>query len=191
MYQNNYNAGSLSLNAKLSLQRVFDVLNQTGASGISLDDFANENKLASSDVSFAELLRTNFSKLDTDKNSVISGTELSELLSQIDSKGLSYEQLRALATSDSNVSESYKTLLATVLENFNKVDTNHDGKISEDEINYYQMNKEVDDKKTEMYEFKASNITNLYDDSLSTSTEDTDTTTTTSKNKTTASSTTY
>jgi len=189
MYQKNYNAGQLSLNAKLSLQRVFEVLNQANASGISLDDFANENKLATSDVSFAELLRTNFSKLDTDKDSVLSSTELSELISQIDSKGLSYEQLRALATSDSTVSESYKTLISTVLENFNKVDTNHDGKVSEDEINAYQFNKEYDDKKTEMYEFKASNITNLYDDSLSTSTEETDTTTTTSKTKTTSSTT--
>ena len=180
MYQDKYNSNQLLLNTKFSLQKVYDALNKIDLNGVSLEDFVNQNQIAISDLPFSDLLKLNFSNVDTDKNQVISSEEITALLSSIDKQGLTYTQLQALSGQVGLSATDSKKLLDEVVENFNKVDTNHDGKVSEAEINAYKYNKEVEDKKKEFCEFKASNISVFYaEDSINADdSTDADTTTT-------------
>jgi len=184
MYQDKYNSNQLLLNTKFGLQRVFDALNKTDLNGVSLEDFVNQNQIAISDLPFSDLLKLNFSNVDADKNQVISSEEMTTLLNSIDKQGLTYAQLQALSGQAGLSATDSKKLLDEVVENFNKVDTNHDGKVSETEINAYKYNKEVEDKKTEFCEFKASNISIFYAEDSTTASDSTDAATTTT-NKTT------
>jgi len=178
MYSDKYSSSQLFLNSKLSLQRVYTALNNTDLNGISLEDFANQNQLALSDLPFSNLLQANFKNLDTDKNEVLSSEEITTMLNSIDKQGLTYEQLQALIGQTGTSASGSKKLLDEVVENFNKVDTNHDGRVSEAEINAYKFNKEVTDKKDELYAFKASDISVFYeaDSSIDENSTDTDTT---------------
>ena len=168
MYEDKYNSNQLFLNAKFGLQRVYESLAKNNINGLSLEDFKNENDISINDVSFAELLKTNFNNADTDKNQVISSQEINTLLSSIDKKGLTYDQLKALTGQAGISTGDSKSLLVTVLENFNKIDKNKDGRVSEAEINSYQFNKEIEDKKKEFYEIKTSNISVFYADDTTT-----------------------
>ncbi|HBG48174.1 MAG TPA: hypothetical protein DDW90_01425 [Cyanobacteria bacterium UBA9971] len=186
MYQDKYNTNQLLINAKLGMQRVYDALNKTDLNGVSLEDFVNQNQIAISDLPFSDLLKLNFSNVDTDKNQVISSEEITALLSSIDKQGLTYAQLQALSGQVGLSATDSKKLLDEVVENFNKVDTNHDGKVSEEEINAYKYNKEVEDKKKEFCEFKASNISVFYAEDSTTASDSTDAATTTTKETSTA-----
>ncbi len=183
MYQDKYNASQLSLNTKLGLQRVYNILNKTNLNGLSIDDFANLDDVAYSDLSFSDLLKLNFNNLDTDKSQIVSNEELTDLLNSIDQKGLTYSQLQALSMQVGNSASDSRKLLDEVIQNFNKIDIDNDGKVSEAEINTYKLNKEVEDKEKELCEFKASDITIFYADNNTSSTESTETDSdTTSKN---------
>jgi len=162
MYQDKYNTNQLLLNTKFSLQKVYDALNKTDLNGVSLEDFANQNQIAISDLPFSDLLKLNFSNVDTDKNQVISKEEITTLLNSIDKQGLTLDQLQALSGQVGLSINDSKKLLDEVVQNFNKIDTNHDGHVSETEINAYKFKKEVEDKKKEFSEFKASNISVFY-----------------------------
>lgn len=69
------------------------------------------------------------------------------------------------------------SLLDTVLSNFNVIDTNHDGRVTQGEINAYRINQEIKDVKekypkinpTQMSMFIESDVAN---DDTSTKSED-------------------
>ena len=183
-----YNSNQLFLNAKFGLQRVYDTMNKTNLNGISLGDFANQNQIATSDLPFSDLLKLNFKNIDTNQNQFISKEELANLLNSIDKQGLTYAQLKTLSGQTVNSVNTSKKLLDEVIQNFNKIDTNHDGHVSQAEINTYKFNKEIEDKKKELCDFKASNISVFYDGNSTDTADSTDTnttiTTTTNQNKT-------
>ena len=178
MYQDKYNSSQLFLNTKFGMQRVYDALNKTDLNGVSLEDFINQNQIAISDLPFSDLLKLNFSNVDADKNQVISKEEITTLLNSIDKQGLTYNQLQALSGQAGLSINDSKKLLDEVVQNFNKIDANHDGRVSEAEINAYKFNKEVDDKKKELCDFKASDISVFYEESSASTADATGTSTT-------------
>jgi len=182
MYSDKYSSSQLFLNSKLTMQRVYASLNNTELNGVSLEDFVNQNQLAITDLPFSNLLQTDFKNLDADNNDVISSEEITSLLNSIDKQGLNYDQLQALVGQAGLSASGSKKLLDEVVENFNKVDTNHDGRVSEAEINAYKFNKEVNDKKDDLYAFKASDISIFYEEDSSISEDSTNTTTDSSEN---------
>lgn len=162
MYQDKYNSTRLITNAKFGLQRAYNALNSADLNGVSLEDFVNQNQISTSDLPFSDLLKLNFKNIDTDKNQVLSSEEITTLLNSIDKQGLTYDQLQALSGQAGSSIDDSKKLLDEVIQNFNKIDTDHDGHVSEAEINAYKFNKEVEDKKKDLYEFKASSISVFY-----------------------------
>lgn len=165
MYQDKYNSNQLFSNFKFGIQRVYSELSQNNIAGLSLNDFNNNgNKISINEISFANLLKTDFNNTDTDKNQTVSIQEINTLLNSVDNKGLTYAQLQALSEQEGTSSGNSKSLLTTVIKNFNKIDTNKDGRVSQAEINAYKFNKEVEDKKKELCDFKASDISIFYDD---------------------------
>jgi hypothetical protein len=187
MYEDKYNSNQLFLNEKFGLQRVYETLAKNNINGLSLDDFKNENHLSVDNISFAELLKTNFTNLDADKNQVISEQEINTFLNSIEKQGLTRDQLKALSVQDAFSTGDSKSLLSTVIENFAKIDTDHDGHVSQDEINAYKLNKEIEDKKAELYDFKTSNISLFYSDSSTNSTDSADEAANVNENQTTTS----
>lgn len=156
------------LNTATGLQRVFELLNTNNAAGISLNDInniQNFTNLTSSDVPFIQFLNSEFKTFDADNDGIISSEELNKVLSSFQEKGFTYEQLfNIINQTNMYMSKSQQEMLENVLENFKKIDTNFDGKVSQSEIDNYNMNKEIDEMKSELNKFKAEDMSTFYVD---------------------------
>ena len=120
------------------LTNIFAQLSGQYSDGITLE---NLNKaLTNTNItntaygsSFASYLTSNFNSIDKDRDGVISASEIQNLMSQMATQGLTREQIMALAGS-SGMSTS---LQETVLSHFDDIDKNHDGKVTNQEIQAY------------------------------------------------------
>jgi Ca2+-binding EF-hand superfamily protein len=92
---------------------------------------------------------------------------ITKMVNGIESQGLTVEQLYSISVQDGYVSSKQKDMIKNVIYNFKKIDVNNDGKVSQAEMNKYLLNKDIDDLKAEMYDLKASRLTNFYGDSTS------------------------
>jgi len=144
MVSSGFNASSMFMNAYYGLQTAYQYALPEDGTGVTQSDLLNNKNslLALQSTPFSSYLVTNFSDVDKDKNGTITNTEMSELMTTFSQQGLSYQQLMALSGS-SGISS---TDLNNVLTNFRKIDKNGDGRVSMTEINYFNANKELDDK---------------------------------------------
>lgn len=79
---------------------------------------------------FATYLQNNFQTLDKDGDGVISADEMNNLTNTISTSGVSRSELTQLA-----MSGAYSTdMVNKILENFDEMDANHDGRITSAEI---------------------------------------------------------
>lgn len=104
-----------------------------------LTEAKNKNTNANTlNQSFASYLENNFSTIDNDGDGIITKAEMENLSSRISSQGLTKEELTQLYASGScGISES---TMSKILEHFDDMDTNHDGKITSAEIAAYDVN---------------------------------------------------
>lgn len=153
----------LYLNTEYGLKRVFGILNQDGLNGLSIEELRNYSKIGINDASFAQFLEQNFQKINSNQDDNLSVEELNKMVSTITEKGFSYEQLLSI-TSQGNLSEKTKAMLDNVVSNFQRVDTNGDGKLSSAEIDTYNHDKEVEKKKDKLSEVKSTNFSMFYGD---------------------------
>ena len=65
---------------------------------------------------------------------------MSNYTARLKSQGMTYAELSQLASSGTG---SMSSLLDTVLSNFNEIDANHDGRVTQGEINAYRINNEA------------------------------------------------
>lgn len=87
---------------------------------------------------FASYLQNNFTNIDKDGDGIITESEMNNLSNLISTQGLTKAELTQLyASGASGLSESTMT---KILENFDEMDTNHDGKITSAEIAAYDIN---------------------------------------------------
>lgn len=164
-------------NSKLGLQRIYQLLSKDTTGGISLTDIAgNLDNVSSNDLSFVQLLQGDFSKVDTDVDGKITQAEFTKMLEKQTTQGMTYEQLSALASQSGSTGATgdNKSLLQTVMENFNEVDTNHDGKVTKAEIDAYKFTSEKDKIKAEFdkAKLKASSSIFYSDDSVAETSSD-------------------
>lgn len=127
----------LMLNGADSLS-LEDILNYTKTNGTSYTSAYNQN--------FRSYLMSNFNLIDTDNDGKISSEDLSAYSSRLQTQGMTYQELAQLCTSNSG---TMSTLLDTVLSNFNAVDSNHDGRVTQGEIDAYRINEQIKDVKEE------------------------------------------
>jgi Ca2+-binding EF-hand superfamily protein len=163
------NLGSMSslfASSYYGIQNAYQLALSEGSTGVTRDTlmssgskYAMYNPTASS---FSSYMLTNFKNLDKDKNGTLSSTEMSNMITSMSEKGLSYQELMTAASS-SGISTND---LNTVLSNFRKIDKNGDGRVSQAEINYFIANKQINDKITELKNRTSSNIS-LFSDSTS------------------------
>ena len=93
-------------------------------------------------ATFASYMTNNFNSIDTDKDGVISASEIQNLMSRMATQGLTREQIMALAGSSGLTS-----LQETVLSHFDDIDKNHDGKITNQEIQAYGVESDLEKQK--------------------------------------------
>ena len=83
--------------------------------------------------SFASYLQNNFASFDKDGDGKISAEEMNKFASTISTAGVSREELSQLAMSGAYPQD----MVSKIVENFDEIDTNHDGRVTSAEISAY------------------------------------------------------
>ncbi|MBE7706784.1 MAG: hypothetical protein E7Z91_06050 [Cyanobacteria bacterium SIG30] len=139
----------------ISLNNIMSSLNSTNLSNPLY--FAQSNN-------FSSYLSTNFKGIDQDKDGVISNNELTNFTNNLYQTGLTQEQLALLC----NYGTASSTL-EEVLNNFNEIDKNHDGRVTQAEISAYGIDEEVSEKQKEFMDLKPKRMSLFYSGSTSSS----------------------
>lgn len=162
--QNNLNGASLLSGITSGLTSTYSLLASQYTNGLTLSDIstARSNTALSSTLNqnFASYMQTNFSTLDTDKDGILGANEISNFTNQIATQGLTQAQLSQLGTA-SGLSNS---TLEQVLQHFNDIDANKDGKVTTAEISAFNIKSAEEKKKTEFSNRAATNMSVFYGD---------------------------
>ena len=113
-----------------------------GKKGLTLDSILHpesDSVKYSVNQSFRSYLMANFNSIDMDGDGKISAKDMTNYTARLKNQGMTYQELSQLC---SNGTGSMSTLLDTVLSNFNEIDANHDGRVTQGEINAYRIGKE-------------------------------------------------
>lgn len=109
---------------------------------------------------FASYLQNNFTNIDKNGDGIITEDEMNNLSNLISTQGLTKAELTQLyASGASGLSESTMT---KILENFDEMDTNHDGKITSAEISAYDINCARMEVEDEFNNRRATNMSVFY-----------------------------
>lgn len=147
------------------LTNAFAQLNGQYSDGVTLENLnkalTNSNYLTNSGINgtFASYMTNNFNSIDSNSDGTISADEIQNLMSQMATQGLTREQIISLAGS-SGMSTS---LQETVLNHFDQIDKNKDGKVTKQEIQAYGVESDLEKQKTADRNRIVSNMSMYYD----------------------------
>ena len=147
-----------------------------GGTGLTLDNLLNlssENVNYTVNQSFRSYMMNNFNQIDIDGDGTISQEDISGYTAKLQTQGMTYSELSQLCASNGSMS----SLLDTVLSNFNEIDTNHDGRVTQNEINAYRINEEIKEVKEKYPKIDPTKMSMFYETNTSndaTSSTDTD-----------------
>ena len=150
------NSGLTNAFAQLTNQYSDGVTLENLSKALSNTNFINSNI---SNGTFASYLTNNFNAVDSDADGKISASEIQNLMSQMSAQGLTREQIIALGAS-SGISSS---LQETVLNHFNEIDKNKDGKVSNQEIQAYGVESDLEKQKIADRNRLVNNMSMFYD----------------------------
>ena len=109
---------------------------------------------------FASYLQSNFQNIDKDKDGIISAEEMTNLTNTLSTQGLTKDELTQLyATGSSGLSAS---TVENILEHFDEMDSNHDGRITSAEISAYNVESSRLKKEDEFNARKSSILSTTY-----------------------------
>ena len=134
-----------------------------GADGLTMDNILNpkdDTIRYTVNQTFRSYLMTNFNQIDIDGDGKIGIEDVNGYVSKLKTQGMTYNELTQLC---SNGGSTMSSLLDTVLSNFNEIDQNHDGRITQGEINAYRVNQDIKDMKKEYPKVNPENMS-VYDD---------------------------
>ncbi len=139
---------SLFSNINTGLTNSFSQIANQYSDGVTLE---NLNKaLTNTNITntaygatFASYLSSNFSSVDKNGDGKISADEIQSFMNNIATQGLTREQIMALGSTTGMTN----SLQETVLAHFDDIDKNHDGKVTNQEINSYGVESEVEKQK--------------------------------------------
>ena len=153
------------------LTNTYSYLASQYPNGLTLENLTeartNTNNLGDLNQTFASYLQNNFSSIDNDGDGVITADEMNNLSNRISSQGLTKAELTQLyASGASGISES---TMSKILEHFDEMDTNHDGRITSAEISAYDVNCSRMEVEDEFNNRRATDMSVFYGDSSSSS----------------------
>ena len=147
------------------LTNAFSQLNSQYSEGVTVDNLnkalSNTNFINNSgmNATFASYMTNNFNAIDSNTDGKISADEIQKLMSNMATQGLTREQIVALAGS-SGISTS---LQETVLNHFDQIDKNKDGKVTNQEIQVYGVESDLEKQKASDRNRLVSNMSMFYD----------------------------
>jgi len=150
------NSNSLFSGIYAGLTNTYSQLASQYPNGLTLDNISEarnntENNLTLNQT-FASYLQSNFTNIDKDGDGIISSNEIDNLTNMMSTQGLTKNELTQLyASGSSGLSES---TINNILEHFDDMDTNHDGRITQAEISAYTVDSAKQEKLDE-YAYKA------------------------------------
>lgn len=167
------NGTGLLNTAMYGLTNTYSILAQNSENGqISLKDITNPSSTVISQLggntSFMQYLSSNFSALDKDGDGKINSEDVTDLASKMQQKGLSYQEIVQLCSSGAMGNSS---LTNTVLTYFDKIDQNHDGRVTDQEIRAFSVKADEEKLTTKYKSFKASDMSVFYGDENASSEE--------------------
>ena len=136
-------------------------INPNGVTQESINQARTDSKNALNlNQSFASYLQSNFNTIDVDGDGVIGSNELTDHTDTLSTQGLTREQLTQLAATGASGISAEK--LNEILEHFDDMDTNHDGKVTTAEITAYNYDSKKQEKIDEYNYKKASDMSVFY-----------------------------
>lgn len=145
--------------------------NFAGSDGVTLKSISsvmsNTQYAGKINPTFASYIQSNFNTLDKDKDGVLSSEELSNMTSMINMTGLTLNQLSLLGTASGLSTET----LQKVIEHFQEIDKNGDGKVTTAEINSYTASASKMQKEDEFRDKFVSDMSMFYGDDTSSNTD--------------------
>lgn len=151
------------------LSSTYSYLAKLNPDGVTLESI-NKARTDSStsnliNQSFASYMTNNFSSLDKDSDGVIGADELQDFGNKISTQGVTRQDLTQLLTSGAMSADT----IQQILEHFDEMDTNHDGRVTPGEISAYSVNGAKQEKADEYAHQKATNMSVFYGDDSSSS----------------------
>ena len=158
------NSNSLFAGIYAGLTNTYSQLAAQYPNGLTLDNINearnNKDNSLTLNQTFASYLQSNFNNIDKDGDGVISSNELTNLTNQMSTQGLTKAELTQLyASGSSGLSES---TINNILEHFDEMDTNHDGRITQEEISAYTVDSAKQEKLDEYAHKAATNMSVFY-----------------------------
>ncbi len=167
----NLSGNSLLTGIYSGLTNTYSYLAQLNPDGVTLDSISNartdSKNYLNLNQSFASYLQTNFNSIDKDGDGIIGSDEITNFTNMLSSKGISRTELTQLAASGASGLSS--DTINNILEHFDEMDTNHDGRITSEEISSYGYSASKQEKIDEYNYQKASNMSTFYGDESSSS----------------------
>ena len=158
---------SLFSGINAGLTNSFSLLSSQYADGLTLENL--NSALTNTNVTntaygstFASYLTNNFNSVDSNGDGVISADEIQKLMNNMATQGLTREQIISLGAS----SGMTNSLQQTVLAHFDGIDANHDGKVTNAEINAYGVNSQLEKQKIADKNRIVNNMSMFYGDDL-------------------------
>lgn len=163
------NGQSLLASAMSGLSTTYSTLMNDKTStgkGLTLDDLSNVSTSTMANLgynyTFLQYLTNNFGSLDKDGDGEINGTDMQSMMTTMQSKGMTYNEIQTLCASG-NVDSS---LYSTVLQYFNQIDSNGDGRVTSDEITKFSYDCQREEALSKYKSYKASNTSLYYNDGV-------------------------
>ena len=138
----------------------------SSGTGLTLNDLSDLSPQTmmnlGNNYTFLQYMTNNFNNLDQDGDGQITGADLNNAMTTMQSKGLTYNEIQQLCASGN----CDKTLLSTVLTYFNKIDSNGDGRITSDEITKFSFDNQRNEVESKYKSYRASNSSLYYNDGV-------------------------
>lgn len=160
----NTNGSSLLSGIYAGLTNTYSYLAAQYPNGLSLDNInearADSTKSPYINQTFASYIQSNFNKIDADNDGIISSEEMTNLTNRMSNQGLTREELTQMYAS--GASGLSTDTINNILEHFDDMDTNHDGRITSAEISAYSVNSSKQEKMDEFNNRRASDMSVFY-----------------------------
>ena len=134
-----------------------------GADGLTMDNIlnpTNDTIRYTVNQTFRSYMMTNFNQMDMDGDGKLGINDVNNYVTKLKTQGMTYNELSQLCA---NGGSSMSSLLDTVLSNFTKIDTNHDGRITQSEINAYRVNEQIKDVKEKYPKINPTQMSMFYE----------------------------
>lgn len=160
----NLNGSSLLTGIYSGLTNTYSYLASQYPNGLTLDNITeartDSKKTQYINPTFASYLQTNFNTIDKDGDGVISSDDMTNLTNRMSAQGLTKQELTQMyASGSSGISTD---TMNNILEHFDEMDTNHDGRITSAEISAFSVNSARMEKEDEFNNKFATNMSVFY-----------------------------